>query len=314
MVSSGLGRAPMFAVALALGAAAVIGVAGCAATAPPGADAPEGAAAPATVAPHGPLLTSDAPITVVGTEAETTACFYGVLLSLPIRCRGLKLVGWDWNDHRGAYEEVAGRPGQHQGQFVLTGYLDEEAGTFTPVNVGSAEGYEPPEELPLEEQFATPCPEPAGGWRVVDEATTTEEALEAVARAAEKLRGYSALWLDSFAMADPKKKHPGNDPRRTIINVKVTHGIARAEKKLRKVWGGMLCVTTGTRTQAELLRIQDDISTKYQNLSSGPEMGEYLWVSTLYDDGTMQREFDHRYGAGAVRVSSQLRVVDPDTE
>jgi len=311
MIRIGARRSEILLAAIAAGICAALTFTGCAQ--PPAsvqdrlAPPPPRAEAPRT----GPLLTSGTPITVIGTDAETKACFYGVLFSMPPGCEGLVLTGWDWNAYPGQFQELGRSSGLRQGEFILTGYLDEAAGTFAPVSAEGAADSEPADELPLEERLATTCPEPRGGWRVVDEATTTEETMESVTRAAEKLEGYSMLWLDSFTMADPAKKRRSNDPKRTIINVKVTHGIARAEKKLRELWGGMLCISKGTRTYAELLKIQDQVHAKYQHLSSGPQDGEYLWVGTLYDNGSLQREFDRRYGAGAVRVSSQLKVVDP---
>ncbi|MFC7766123.1 hypothetical protein [Leucobacter soli] len=297
-------RPPVLVVALALCTSAALGIVGCAREAPeiPAAPATQASGSPSNeseVETTGPLLTSGTPVGVMGTDEETRVCFYGETLSLPPGCLGPLLIGWDWAEHPGEYREYEGHPGRRHGQFIVTGYLDETAGTFTLVKAGSADEYVYPEEVPDEELFATACPEPEGGWRVLDETKTNEDTMYEMFEAAEGIDGFSMSWIDSYTAAAPDaQEHSGNDPKHSILNVKVVDDVEAAEAALREIWGGMLCITTGKRTQAELLAMQREIHSEHEYLSSAPEDGEYLGVSTLYDDGTLQREFDRRYGAG----------------
>jgi hypothetical protein len=77
---------------------------------------------------------------------------------------------------------------------------------------------------------------------------------------------------------------------------------------------------TGPSDEATLLRLQEDLraadyspaaSTNWWDapiLSDWTENG-YLWVSVIYDDGSVQRFFDDQFGDGVVAVQSALRDV-----
>ncbi len=77
---------------------------------------------------------------------------------------------------------------------------------------------------------------------------------------------------------------------------------------LRKIWGGTLRVAETDRTAEDLERIAHEIIEEYPALSVGWDgMGGTVWVTVVYDEeGVLQRFLDVRYGAGTVRVRSEL--------
>lgn len=67
----------------------------------------------------------------------------------------------------------------------------------------------------------------------------------------------------------------------------------------------------GAGDEDELLRIQEDLHdfVDFEVLTSYPENG-YLWVTVIYDDGSIQEYFDAVYGADRIAVVSALRELD----
>lgn len=67
----------------------------------------------------------------------------------------------------------------------------------------------------------------------------------------------------------------------------------------------------GTTSAAELTRVQDELSASLGSdaLSLSSERG-YVWVSVIWDDGTLQTSVDETYGDGVVIVTSALRPID----
>ncbi|MBO9520793.1 MAG: hypothetical protein J7518_04570 [Nocardioidaceae bacterium] len=234
---------------------------------------------------------------IEGPEQATELCLGGVATSLPPQCGGPRLRGFAWEDHRGHFEEASG---VRWGEFAVTGRFDGT--TFTATKVGPARQ----ESVTDEPDFTTPCPEPPGGWRVLDPATTTDESMSATFEAAAKLPGYADSWIDSSRDAGlDQGEEAVQDPRKATVNVRVTRDVAGAERALRKTWGGALCVTRAEHTDRELRRIQDEVVDLPGFLSGGASMGR-VEVGVVFDDGTLQRWADARYGAGLVRISSVL--------
>lgn len=76
----------------------------------------------------------------------------------------------------------------------------------------------------------------------------------------------------------------------------------------------------GASDEATLMRLQDELNAADYNpgtfsdwseapvLSSWTENG-YLWVSVIYDDGSVQEFFDQQFGEGIVAVQSALRDI-----
>lgn len=212
----------------------------------------------------------------------------GVLgASMPPQCEGLEVTGWDWADHP-EHKEVGGT---RWGGFQVTGILNDTTFAMTEALPADDASDAPAEEVV---DFSSPCPEPEGGWKVLDPERTTFETQEATVSAAHRLPGYSDLWLDQTRVARPM-----NDPRKLILNVRVTGDPAAAEKELRKTWGGMLCVSRATVSQEELDDIQDELADQPHYVSSGLSRGA-IHLRVLLDDGGLQQRLDETYGKGTV--------------
>jgi hypothetical protein len=64
----------------------------------------------------------------------------------------------------------------------------------------------------------------------------------------------------------------------------------------------------GPSDEATLLRLQEDLhAADYAPILSDWTENGYLWVSVIYDDGSVQRFLDDRFGEGVVAVQSALR-------
>lgn len=67
----------------------------------------------------------------------------------------------------------------------------------------------------------------------------------------------------------------------------------------------------GTTSEPDLTRIQDDISARLGGgaLTLRTDRG-YVWLSVVWDDGTIQEAADAEYGDDVVVVTSALREID----
>ena len=231
-------------------------------------------------------------------------CLGVLLMSLPPQGGGPPIPNWDWS-------VVTGHTTLHGttwGCYEVVGNYDGHQFTLTrePVPTHTDQGA-PVEYWPR----GTPCPEPTGGWRVHDSSRTTDRHMTRTFRQARRLDGYAGAWLDQSI--DPASRSNEqddvelmNDPERLIINVAVTHDMASAERKLRKTWGGALCVSRAQHTEAELQAVVDEVieTTDLLQASAGDD---HVGLEVIYDDGSLQEELDRRYGAGLVVVTSALR-------
>ncbi|UMG93499.1 hypothetical protein [Nocardioides sp. TF02-7] len=291
----------------------LLALAGCGSepSAPAASDPPTPPASMPTEVPAADgVVTTGGPVTVLDDGDGPELCLAGVMESLPPQCGGPRLLGWDWAAHRGDFEA---RSGTRWGDFVVTGSFDGTA--LTPTEVVPAREHDTP-PVPDEPVWHTPCPEPAGGWAPVDEATTTERAQQAAIRLAERLPGFGGLWLDQSinpaADAGPsgiEGELAMNDPRHTILNVSVTDDLAAAEAAIREVWGGPLCVSEAAMTAHEIRRIGHELGDLPGVLSYGGS-SHPVDASVVFDDGTLQAWADQTYGEGTVVISSALVPVD----
>ncbi len=227
-------------------------------------------------------------------------CAGPVATSLPPQCGGPPIVNWDWEKQGQGMYESSGK--LRWGSFWLAGTFDGTSFTVTetipaPLYDARADFDEP--------DFATPCPEPEGGWRVLDPAKATDDSMDAVFAAAGRLPGYANAWMDRSRIPADAPEERANDPALVTVNVQVTGDVAPAERALRKIWGGALCVTRAEHTEAELQTIQHTLMRLpgIMTASSGRDRVE---ATVLYDDGSLQRWADATYGKGLVEVSSAL--------
>lgn len=289
----------------------VLGVAmlaGCASQTAPG------GVPPTSGEPAGPLLKTPHAVTVLEAADGAQMCVGPMAMSYPPQCGGPALLDWDWAEWSGLYEESGG---VRWGLFALTGRYDADAFTFAPDTVEPWRDDTPVVGEGAVPDFSTPCAEPRGGWRVLDPARTTDATMNETFERAGRLDGYAASWVDRSRVpaagpdATPEQQlaETASSPELTIINVRVVGDVQAATAELRRVWGGMLCVSAATRTQAELQGIADEITadTPHGILGIAADgMTGSVHLDVIYDDGALQKRMDADHGAGMVVVGSTL--------
>lgn len=237
-------------------------------------------------------LRTTQPVTVLDDGEGPQLCGF-VAESYPPQCSGYPLLGWDWN--RVEHETASGT---RWTSAVLTGTFDGLRFTVTGVDT-AATGE--PRPVP---GFAPACPEPEGGWQVVDPDATAQVNLSGAAEWARGMEEVGAVWVTEIT--------PGNAAD-AILTVTTTGDVASLELELRRVWGGKLCVAEAVegRTDADLQRIVDEVrglpGLETAQVSSSEQVVE---VTVFLDDGSIQRWADAEYGPGVVGVSSRLVPVD----
>ena len=271
---------------------------------------------PTRTADAGPMPTEVPPplgkVTASGTvmdRGEPQLCLGAVAESYPPQCGGPPITNWDWSTI--AASDYTREGEVRWGEFNVVGRYDGTSFTLdqaTPWTPGAG-GINP--DL---DQFKTPCPEPDGGWGVVDETKVDRQALEAVMTRAAQLDGYAVAWLDTSRdtrtpeQVDKDAAAGREDPSLYIINVAVTDDVAGAEDELRDLWGGGLCVSRAEHTEDERQAIADELN-KLPGISSSGSGVAHVDVSVLWDDGSLQAWADQKYGPGLVRITSLMTPV-----
>lgn len=234
---------------------------------------------------------------------------HAVATSLPPQCGGPDIIGWDWD---GLEHESAG--GTRWGDYLVTGEWDATMETFTltepPLDADEAPESERPEGW--EPNFATPCPEPAGGWRPLDPAKATYEAMDRAISAARAEPDFAGAWLDQSYLTEPgTAESDANDPQRLVLNLRFTGDLQRHEAQIRAIWGGALCVSPAARSLADLEGIRQEVTSQLGQLSSTvDEMTGTVRVTVMVATETEQAQLDTRYGSGVVLLTGWLRPID----
>jgi hypothetical protein len=293
-----------------------------------------GGGAPVTTAASG-ATTAATTTAAVTTQATTTLppapvqyTFSGMVLdkegvgpelcmavaeSLPPQCRGVPVVGLNWADV--SWAETAGDTTWAEARLV--GTFDGEQFALTqapePADLG-------PGTQPEGDPFASPCPEPAGGWVVTDPALASDAAFAAAQAYAEAQPDYAGLWLDQLG----QPSEWGTYADSYVVNVAFTGDLAARETDLRSIYGGPLCVSGAERTAAELEVIQNGLPVVLASAeaeaagiyavggaSYGTDVAQNAVVATVFAvAGDGQAWLDARYGVGAVILSSMLQPVE----
>lgn len=248
----------------------------------------------------GQLYTATA--TVLETpQAPPTLCLGAMTSSLPpTGCGGAEIANWRWDE----VDDAESISGTTWGSYTVVGTYDGERFTLTEPPVPPANHDVDAGEQPT---FPTPCEEPAGGWAVVDESTATDESMYAAIAYAEAQPDHAGTWLDQSI-------HPGaadNDPTRLVLNFRFTGDADRHEREVREIWGGALCISLAERSDSELRVIQNELHGELPGvlMSSVDVVTGMVDIQLVFDDGSLQRVVDDRYGAGIVRISARLQPV-----
>lgn len=222
--------------------------------------------------------------------------------SYPPQCGGPDIAGWKWD---GLPKDSAN--GTTWGTYLLIGRWDGKTFTLTEPPSTDAGRYKPPTRTP---DFKSPCPEPKGGWKPIDPAKATDEAMQAVNGMVMTDPDFGGLWIDQ-ATPSLIGGTPANDPQKFVLNVRFTKDLARHEAEIRKVWGGALCVSQARHTEAQLRKIQDELSTEPgMTYASTDIVAGTVEIGVFVATEKRQRELDAKYGAGLVNLIGTLEPID----
>ena len=222
-------------------------------------------------------------VTVLDDGDGPEMCLGAIAESYPPQCGGPALADFDFGDV-GA-EQASGVT---WGSYALTGTFDGT--TFTVTDAIPAALYDVMAE-PGAGGLEPACETPA----TTDTTRATPQDMDATLAAASALPTYATAWMSGGT-----------------INVAVTEDAAGAEAELRKTWGGMLCVTTVERTEADLNQVNQELQAALGEslLTSGSYAPDSLDAQVVFDDGSIQAWADQTWGEGLVKVTSALQPVE----
>jgi hypothetical protein len=230
-------------------------------------------------------------------------CLGAVDLMLPPRCGTMPIPNWDWGTVQG--EQAAG--GVTWGNYALVGAYDGRSVTVRDVG--------PPQAPPADpDQIEIPCPEPAGGWEAPHPDRTSESDRQAALDLAAGQPDSSGVWVKILHAPRGVDEYGPND---VVLNAAFTGDVERHTRELVAVWGGPLCVARFERTEAELARIQDQLTVGgpaelgIQLLSSSVDVvHNRVELGIVVSDDALRSALDERFGKGVVRLLPELQPVD----
>jgi hypothetical protein len=217
--------------------------------------------------------------------------------SMPPTCGGPDVVGWDWDDVRAHRQSGT----TYTDPLVLVGTWDGKR--FTPVEKPRPAGETTEPGAPGDDaaDFATPCEELKDGGKDGGQDTggSDDRARQRVLDKAGKMPGYAGSWLDG-----------------DVVNIRFADtgdggGPDAAERELRTLWDGPLCVVGAEHTEDELSRVQRQVGTDVEGMLSSAvdPVRNVVTVEVVAATPDLRRELDRRYGEGTVRLSGWLQPV-----
>jgi hypothetical protein len=214
-------------------------------------------------------------------------------------CSGPPVVGWDWSKA----PDPQHAEGATYGKYHLVGTYDGVAFTLTEPPTA----YREPSARPRPD-FATPCPTPAGGWRITNPARVRSiDDFNAFRSAAESSADYAGMWIDSKSPTKSAVTGFG------IINVAFTGGVDAHRLQLAALWGGPLCVLQRPHAYSELEKVRDELSgvagqkLGLQIITVGPDdAADTVVARVIAATPATQRAVDDVYD-GVVHIESVLR-------
>lgn len=141
-------------------------------------------------------------------------CLGVVQESLPLRCGGVPVRGWDWDLVPG--EES--RSGVSWGGFHVTGTYDGASFIVSEVTASRA-------GVPDDHEIGTPCPIPDAGWTAPDVSRADEDDLLTAGHAAEAEPDSGGIWIDY--LEEPVGDETPVPPGGIILNAAFTGDLER---------------------------------------------------------------------------------------
>lgn len=228
-------------------------------------------------------------------------CLGAIAASYPPQCGGIPITNWDWD----AVEKEERASGTTWGSYHVVGTYDgasftvEEAGDSVP----SAEDPTDP--------FASPCPEPDGGWAGTDATRTSEEDRLAAVKLAEDQPDHTASWIDYIDRDPLDPEHPGP----YILVLGFTGDLERHRADAARLWGGPLCVIQQSRPFGALKSIQRGLEEVTAEIGIGylgsgiDVMRNQVYLATVIATPELEAALAARFGEGAVRIEPELHPV-----
>ena len=231
-------------------------------------------------------------------------CVGMVLESLPPQCGDVPITNWSWRRVEG--EESLG--GVTWGDFHVLGTYGE--GSFTVLQAGPRQ----PEPSDPGDAIRIPCAEPEGGWAAEDPGRTTDGDLRAALRHGGRQPDSAGVWIKHLVI--PPGEGPYG-PDEIVLNAAFTGDLDRHRRELAEIWGGPLCVVRYERTEAELSRVQNELTERAEAdfglvvLSSSVDIVDnQVELGVVIAPEEAQAAVDARYGDGVVRLVPSLRPVE----
>jgi hypothetical protein len=231
-------------------------------------------------------------------------CLGAVADSLPPQCAGIPIAGWDW----AAVDDEQTSNGATWGDYHVVGTYDGEVFTVSDIGPRVLEDSEEPYRA------ENPCPEPAGGWEVIDPAQSTQEDIAPAYAYATEQPDYVTAFIEH--LVEPTVENEGAGP--VVFVAAFTGDVERHEAEIRKRWTGPLCVVArDVPTEQELERIRAEVENRLPELGLeflGSGTGGFeptVLIEVVADpDGRAQALVDEEYGAGVVRFAPALTPVE----
>jgi hypothetical protein len=235
-------------------------------------------------------------------------CVWAVAESLPPQCGGLPVEPFSWDDIEGE-ESVRGVTWHDSVRFV--GTWD---GTTFHVTEPPRPAPRPQRERP---DHPLPCPDPSGGWRVVDPSKVTDE--NAAVSHARKSHDVAGIWLHWLREPTDEEARDGLvDYTQAVLVLTFTGDIARHEREARERWGGPLCVAARPYSYAELEAAGERLQAARDEAEAAgvtfydagaDEPTNAVEATVLIADEVSHRWFRERLGTVPFRLDGILRPV-----
>lgn len=224
---------------------------------------------------------------------------HSVRTSLPPQCGGPDVVGWDW----GAVKSESAQ-GTKWGSYLLRGTWDGTRFSLSePAKPSGAKGKaRPRSETP---DYSPPCETPPDGWRAVDSSKARAEDYERALQLAEKDAEFAGGWIF------PQPAAEGTGANRTVLVMRFTRDLPTHQREIRRIWGGPLCLTTARHSQAELRKVQEQLTKTVPGvLTAGSgSVRNAVDATVMVATDDIQRDVDRRFGAGVVHLEGWLKPV-----